>query len=125
MALPTRIAGEVRRLIGEQNISQADLARAVGVSQPAISRFLKTGSVSLPTLEKVCNALDVELVFSERDDCSESSGSDTFDSEENLPDGEGCNGEIENHESDNESSEPENATAVGSEAEEKLSGADD
>ena len=63
--LAERLALEIRVLLDELEMSQADLARSVGVSQAAISRFLKGGGVSLPTLDRMCEALDVDLVFVE------------------------------------------------------------
>lgn len=60
-----RLAMEIRALRQARGLSQRDLAERVGTTQSAIAR-LEGGNVSpsLPTLDKIAEALDVELSVS-------------------------------------------------------------
>ena len=58
-----RLAMEIRALREKRGLSQRDLAERLGTTQSAVAR-LEAGHVSpsLPTLDKVADALGVELV---------------------------------------------------------------
>jgi ribosome-binding protein aMBF1 (putative translation factor) len=58
------LGGQIRRLRDTHGISQAELGRRIGSTQPAIAR-LEAGRVSptLETLDRVAAALGVELVI--------------------------------------------------------------
>lgn len=63
----TRIAFElgrtVREVREERGWSQAQLAEASGMTQPAVARFEAGGTVpTIPVLERLAHALDLELV---------------------------------------------------------------
>jgi ribosome-binding protein aMBF1 (putative translation factor) len=60
-----RLAVEVRELREKRGLSQRELAERLGTTQSAVAR-LEAGNVSpsLPTLDKVADALGVELVVS-------------------------------------------------------------
>ncbi len=57
------LAERVRELRGARGLSQGELARRIGSTQPAIAR-LEAGGVapSIETLERIAAALDLELV---------------------------------------------------------------
>lgn len=57
-----RLAMEIRALREARGLSQRELAERVGTTQSAIAR-LEGGNISpsLPTLDKIAEALDVEL----------------------------------------------------------------
>ena len=64
---PTALEQQLIRHIRDSGLLQLDLARLSGVSQPALSRFLeedplKRRSIHLPTADKLCRALGLELV---------------------------------------------------------------
>ena len=57
-----RLAPRVMALLAQRGMSQLDLARAIGRSQPLVSQFLKgTRMVSMDTLDKIAVALRVEV----------------------------------------------------------------
>lgn len=58
------LAQEVRSIREAKGMSQSELARRIGSTQPAIAR-LEAGGVAptIDTLERVAAALDVELVL--------------------------------------------------------------
>jgi ribosome-binding protein aMBF1 (putative translation factor) len=60
-----RLAVEIRALREARGLSQRELAERVGTTQSAIAR-LESGHISpsLPTLDKVADALDAELSVS-------------------------------------------------------------
>jgi len=60
-----RLAMEIHDLREKRGLSQRQLAERVGTTQSAVAR-LEAGSISpsLPTLDKVAEALGVELVVS-------------------------------------------------------------
>jgi HTH-type transcriptional regulator/antitoxin HipB len=60
-----RLAMEIHALREKRGLSQRELAERLGTTQSAIAR-LEAGNVSpsLPTLDKVAAALDVELIVS-------------------------------------------------------------
>src|SRR5579862_5155962 len=60
-----RLAMEIHALREKRGLSQRELAERLGTTQSAIAR-LEAGNVSpsLPTLDKVAAALDVELIIS-------------------------------------------------------------
>ena len=60
-----RLAMEVRALREARGLSQRELAELIGTTQSAIAR-LEGGNVSpsLPTLDKIADALDAELSVS-------------------------------------------------------------
>ena len=60
-----RLAMEIHALREKRGLSQRELAERLGTTQSAIAR-LEAGNVSpsLPTLDKVAEALGVELVIS-------------------------------------------------------------
>lgn len=60
-----RLAFEIRRLREVRGLSQRELAERVGTTQSAIAR-LEAGNISpsLPTLDRIADALGVELTVS-------------------------------------------------------------
>ena len=60
-----RLAYEIRTLREKKGLSQSQLAELVGTTQSAIAR-LEGGRISpsLPTLDRIANALDAELTVS-------------------------------------------------------------
>lgn len=60
-----RLAFEIRGLREKKGLSQRQLAELVGTTQSAIAR-LEGGRISpsLPTLDRIANALDAELTVS-------------------------------------------------------------
>ncbi|WP_123748216.1 helix-turn-helix domain-containing protein [Saccharothrix texasensis] len=63
----TRIAFELGRSVREvrerRGLSQAQLAEAAGMTQPAVARFEAGGTVpTIPVLERLARALELELV---------------------------------------------------------------
>ena len=60
-----RLAMEIHELREKRGLSQRELAERLGTTQSAVAR-LEAGNVSpsLPTLDKVADALGVELVVS-------------------------------------------------------------
>ena len=60
-----RLAMEIHELREKRGLSQRELAERLGTTQSAVAR-LEAGNVSpsLPTLDKVAEALEVELVVS-------------------------------------------------------------
>ena len=60
-----RLAREIHELREKRGLSQRELAERLGTTQSAVAR-LEAGNVSpsLPTLDKVAEALGVELVVS-------------------------------------------------------------
>lgn len=60
-----RLATEIHQLREKRGLSQRELAERLGTTQSAVAR-LEAGNVSpsLPTLDKVAEALGVELVVS-------------------------------------------------------------
>ena len=59
----SRIRALLRRKMAEQDIKQAGLAKALCVSQPAVSKMISSGNISLVDLL----TLDSILKFSEED----------------------------------------------------------
>ncbi|MBF6214613.1 helix-turn-helix transcriptional regulator [Nocardia puris] len=58
---------KIRRMREERGWSQAELAGAAGMTQPAVARFEAGGTVpSLPVLGRLARALDAELVVEVR-----------------------------------------------------------
>ena len=60
-----RLACEIRSLREKRGLSQRELAERLGTTQSAVAR-LEAGNISpsLPTLDKVADALGVELMVS-------------------------------------------------------------
>lgn len=58
------VADQLRRAIDESKLSDYELAKRADVAQSVVSRF-KTGEqgISLATFEKLCLALEVEVVL--------------------------------------------------------------
>ncbi|MHB2022552.1 MAG: helix-turn-helix domain-containing protein [Mycobacteriales bacterium] len=53
----------VRALREQRGWSQTELARAAGMTQPAVARFESGGTVpTLPVLERLAHALEAELI---------------------------------------------------------------
>jgi ribosome-binding protein aMBF1 (putative translation factor) len=60
--LAFELGAAVRALREQRGWSQAELARAAGMTQPAVARFEAGGTVpTLPVLERLANALDADL----------------------------------------------------------------
>ncbi len=64
---PTKIERQLIEAIRASGLTQEDLAKLSGVDQGAISRFLTADlkarrSLSLPTADKLCRLLGMELV---------------------------------------------------------------
>ena len=55
------IAKKVKRLLLEKNVTATQLAKKVGITQPAISYKMTNNSYSIEDLEKIAKALDCEL----------------------------------------------------------------
>lgn len=62
----------VRELRVQQGVSQTELARRAGMTQPAVARFEAGGTVpTLPVLERLARALGAELTVSAADGAAE------------------------------------------------------
>jgi transcriptional regulator with XRE-family HTH domain len=60
--LAFELGAAVRALREQRGWSQAELARAAGMTQPAVARFEAGGTVpTLPVLERLANALGADL----------------------------------------------------------------
>ncbi len=61
--LAYELGRRVRDLRVEQALSQAELARRAGMTQPAVARFEAGGTVpTLPVLERLARSLGAELI---------------------------------------------------------------
>lgn len=60
MDLAHRLADAVRRLRRDMGVTQAQLARQLGISQPTLHRIESARDVSLRTVEKLRRALQCE-----------------------------------------------------------------
>ncbi|WP_354519453.1 helix-turn-helix domain-containing protein [Lysobacter enzymogenes] len=56
-----RLLAALKRLLKERGWRYADLAAALGVSEPTIKRMLSSGRMSLERLEQICDALDIDF----------------------------------------------------------------
>lgn len=56
-----RLLAALKRILKERGWRYADLAAALGVSEPTIKRSLASGRMSLERLEQVCDALDIDF----------------------------------------------------------------
>ena len=60
--LAFELGRRVRELCVQQRLSQTELARRAGMSQPAVARFEAGGTVpTLPVLERLARSLGAEL----------------------------------------------------------------
>lgn len=60
--LAFELGRQVRELRVQQGLSQTELARRAGMTQPAVARFEAGGTVpTLPVLERLARSLGVEL----------------------------------------------------------------
>lgn len=57
----TKLAGKLKRLVKSSNYSQADIARELGVTEQAVSKWVRTGQVSDANLQKLLELLDVDF----------------------------------------------------------------
>lgn len=61
--LAVELGGAVRSLREAKGWSQTELARAAGMTQPAVARFEVGGTIpTLPVLQRLARALDANLV---------------------------------------------------------------
>lgn len=57
----------IKRIAGEKNISQANLARRSGITEATISRwFSGQREPSIKNVERLCDALDLRLIVTYR-----------------------------------------------------------
>lgn len=56
-----RLLAALKQLLKERGWRYADLAAAVGVSEPTIKRILSTGRMDLDRLERICEALEIDF----------------------------------------------------------------
>ncbi|QQP95361.1 helix-turn-helix domain-containing protein [Lysobacter enzymogenes] len=56
-----RLLAALKRILKERGWRYADLAAALGVSEPTIKRTLSNGRMSLERLEQICDALDIDF----------------------------------------------------------------
>jgi len=59
--LAFELGRRVRALRVEQELSQTELAKRAGMTQPAVARFEAGGTVPTPVLERLARSLGVEL----------------------------------------------------------------
>ena len=50
----------IKELLKERNMTQKELAQKIGVSAVSLNRYM-TGNTSVSSLEKIANALDVDI----------------------------------------------------------------
>ena len=55
------ISKKVKHLLLEKNVNATELAKKVGITQPAISYKMTNNSYSIEDLEKIAAALDCQL----------------------------------------------------------------
>lgn len=56
-----RLLAALKQLLKERGWRYADLAAAVGVSEPTIKRILSTGRMDLDRLERICEVLEIDF----------------------------------------------------------------
>ena len=56
-----RIILALKRGLRSRGITYAMLAKRIGLSEPSVKRILSRGSLSLPRLERICEATDISL----------------------------------------------------------------
>ncbi len=61
MADRERLLTALKRLLKERGWRYADLAAALGVSEPTIKRVLSSGRMDLARLEQICEVLDIDF----------------------------------------------------------------
>jgi transcriptional regulator with XRE-family HTH domain len=61
MGETTRIVLALKRALRSRGITYADLARRISLSEPSVKRILSRGSLSLPRLERMCEATGISL----------------------------------------------------------------
>ena len=60
-----QVANIISKLRNDKNITQTELAKLTGIRQSEISKIERAiGNPSIRTLDKIANALDIELLFS-------------------------------------------------------------
>ena len=57
------ISQKIKMALAYKNMSEADLARAVGSSPQAFNQRMKTGKFSSEEMEKIAEALEAEYFF--------------------------------------------------------------
>lgn len=57
-----RLLAALKRLLKQRGWRYADLALALGVSEPTVKRALSDGRMGLDRLEKICEALDIDFL---------------------------------------------------------------
>jgi transcriptional regulator with XRE-family HTH domain len=61
MGETNRILVALKRGLRSRGITYAMLAKRIGLSEPSVKRILSRGSLSLPRLERICEATDISL----------------------------------------------------------------
>lgn len=61
MAEVERIVDALKRLLKARGMRYAQLARAIGLSEPSVKRLLSRGRMSLHQLEAICAALEIDF----------------------------------------------------------------
>ena len=61
MGETNRIILALKRGLRSRGITYAMLAKRIGLSEPSVKRILSRGSLSLPRLERICEAPDISL----------------------------------------------------------------
>ena len=57
----TRIILALKRSLRSRGITYAMLAKRISLSEPSVKRILLRGSLSLPRLERICEATGISL----------------------------------------------------------------
>src|ERR1044071_3429522 len=61
MGETNRILVALKRGLRSRGITYAMLAKRIGLSEPSVKRILSRGSLSLPRLERICEATEISL----------------------------------------------------------------
>ncbi|NZA26279.1 helix-turn-helix transcriptional regulator [Luteimonas sp. SJ-92] len=56
-----RLLAALKRTLKQRGMRYADLAEALGVSEPTVKRMLSQGRIDLARLERICTALDLDF----------------------------------------------------------------
>lgn len=56
-----RLLAALKRILKERGWRYADLAAALGVSEPTVKRVLSNGRIGLDRLEQICDVLDIDF----------------------------------------------------------------
>ena len=68
--METTISDQLRQIIRDSAVTQAQLSRALGVTKGAISRFLSGSSISMEMMDKIGGFFEVKLMAQGEQDVS-------------------------------------------------------